>query len=52
MKLGVLISSYKIRGHNNKLIEKRVNKNTILLGCLGFKNGVNGSMIEYLGGVG
>ena len=37
---------------NNKLIEKRVNKNTILSGYLGLKNGVNVSMSEYLGGVG
>jgi len=51
MKLGVLTSSYKIRRHNNnKLIEKIVNKNTILLGCLDLKNEANRSMNEYLGG--
>jgi len=38
--------------NNNKLIEKRVNKNTILLGYLGLKNAVNRSIREYLGGVG
>lgn len=37
---------------NNKLIEKRVNKNTILLESLSLKNGVNESMSEYLGGDG
>ena len=37
---------------NNKLIEKRVNKNTILLGFISLKNGVNGSISEYLGGDG
>jgi hypothetical protein len=38
--------------YNNKLIENRVNKNTILLGYLGLKNGVNESISEYLGGDG
>jgi len=37
---------------NNKLIEKRVNKNTILKGCLGLESGVNRSMSENLGGDG
>lgn len=36
----------------NKLIEKRVNKNTILFEYLGLKNGVNGSISEYFGGDG
>lgn len=35
---------------NNKLIEKTVNKNTILKGCLYLKNEVLESMSEYLGG--
>jgi len=53
MKLGVLTSSYKIRGYNNnKLIEKRVNKSTILKGFMGVKTGVNRSIHEYLGGDG
>lgn len=38
--------------NNNKLIEKRVNKNTILLGFIPLKDGVNGSISEYLGGDG
>lgn len=53
MKLSVLTSSYKIRGHNNnKLIENKVNKNTILKGYFSLKNGVDGSVIEHLGGDG
>jgi hypothetical protein len=38
--------------NNNKLIEKRVNKNTILSGFWGLKNGVYGSMSENFGGDG
>jgi ribosomal protein S19 len=53
MKLGVLTSSYKIRGYNNnKLIEKTVNKSTILWGFIGVKIEVFDSMREYLGGDG
>ena len=37
---------------NNKLINNKVNKSTILKEFLGLKNGVNGSMREYLGGDG
>ena len=37
---------------NDKLIEKRVNKNTILFGYLGLKNGVFESMSEDFGGDG
>ena len=37
---------------NNKLIKNNSNKCTILKGFIGLKNGVNGSMSEYLGGVG
>ena len=37
---------------NNKLINNKVNKCTILKGFIGLKNGVNGSMREYLGGDG
>jgi hypothetical protein len=36
--------------NKNKLIEKRVNKNTILKEYLGLKNGVFESMSEDLGG--
>jgi len=36
----------------DKLIEKRVNKNTILKGYLGLKNGVLESMNKYSGGDG
>ena len=53
MKLIVLKSSYNIGGHiNNKLIKQNYNKCTILKGFIGLKNGVNGSMREYLGGDG
>jgi len=34
----------------NKLIETRVNKNTILWGYFGLKNGVLDSIREYWGG--
>ena len=37
---------------NNKLINNKVNKSTILKEFIGLKNGVNGSMREYLGGDG
>ena len=37
---------------NNKLINNKVNKSTILKGNLALKNGVNGSINEYLGGDG
>ena len=37
---------------NNKLINNSINKSTILKGFIGLKNGVNGSMREYLGGDG
>ena len=37
---------------NNKLIKNTVNKSTILNGFISLKNGVNGSMSEYLGGDG
>ena len=37
---------------NNKLINNRMNKCTILKEFLGLKNGANGSMSEYLGGDG
>ena len=37
---------------NNKLINNKVNKSTILKEFLGLKNGVNESMSEYLGGDG
>ena len=37
---------------NNKLINNSINKSTILKEFLGLKNGVNGSMREYLGGDG
>ena len=37
---------------NNKLINNKVNKSTILKGFIGLKNGVNGSIREYLGGDG
>ena len=53
MKLSVLKSSYNIGRHiNNKLINNRINKSTILFGFIGLKNGVNGSMIEHMGGDG
>jgi len=38
--------------NNNKLIEERANKNTILKSYLGLKNGVFKSMNEYFGGDG
>ena len=37
---------------NNKLINNKVNKSTILKGFISLKNRVNGSMSEYLGGDG
>ena len=37
---------------NNKLINNKVNKSTILKEFIGLKNGVNESMSEYLGGDG
>ena len=37
---------------NNKLIKQSMNKSTILFGFMGLKNGVNGSIKEYLGGDG
>ncbi len=53
MKLNVLMPSYDIGRHtDNKLIENRVNKNTILFGFFGLKNGVFESMSEYFGGDG
>ena len=53
MKLSVLKSSYNIGRHtNNKLINNKDNKCTILFGFLGLKNGVNGSVSEYIGGDG
>lgn len=37
---------------NNKLINNKVNKSTIIKEFIGLKNGVNESMSEYLGGDG
>ena len=37
---------------NNKLINNRMNKSTILKGFIVLKNGANGSIMEYLGGDG
>ena len=53
MKLIVLKSSYNNVGrHNNKLINNRMNKCTILKEFIGLKNRVNGSIMEYFGGGG
>jgi uridine kinase len=53
MKLIVLKSSYNIGRHiNNKLINNKPNKCTILCGFMWFKNEAFESMSEYLGGDG